>query len=234
MFEPTDPNFAADPYPAYAWLRSQQPVHRWSVDGTYLLSRYEDVHAAWRDRRLGTDYRHRLTDAELPTGTIAEPWRGGAYPAFAAYARWDLLAIEPPDHTRLRRLVTEAFTSRAVEALRAPAHAAVGSALDRARDIGQLDVVADLAEPLSLQLIGDLIGVPASDRRRVLDWSHEIVRMYEPTASADDRAASDRAVAAFTTYVGELIAECRRAPRTDLLSGLLAAYQGGAGLDDAQ
>lgn len=234
MFDPTDPTIAADPYPAYAWLRTHAPVYQSAVDGTYLLSRYVDVQAAWRDRRLGSDFRHRLSDDALPPGTVAEPWRGGAYPAFAAYTRWDLLAMEPPDHTRLRRLVLEAFTSRAVEAQRATARAVVDEALDAAGPSGRIDVVAALAEPLSLRIICDLIGVPASDRARVLTWSHGVVRMYEPAATEADRAGAEAAVAAFTAYVGALIAERRRQPRADLLSGLLEAMADGTRLDDAQ
>ncbi|MDQ8145086.1 MAG: cytochrome P450 [Gemmatimonadota bacterium] len=234
MFEPSDPAFAADPYPTYDWLRTHHPVFDWAADGTFLLSRYADVHATWRDRRFGTDYRHRFGDASLPDGAVVEPWRGGAYPAFAAYARWDLLAMEPPDHTRLRRLVTEAFTPRAVAAQREPAAAMVRAALARAGEVGQLDVVRDLAEPLSLQIIGDLIGVPAADRALVLGWSHEVVRMYEPSATATERSLADAAVSAFTGYVGALIAERRRAPRADLLSGLLDAMHESERLDDAQ
>jgi cytochrome P450 len=234
MFDPSDPAFAADPYPAYDWLRAHHPVFRWDGDGTFLLSRHADVHAAWRDRRLGVDYRHRLRDDEVAVGAIPEPWRAGTYPAFAAYARWDLLAIEPPDHTRLRRLVTEAFTPRAIEAQRGPAVVAVATALERARDVGAVDVVRDLAEPLSLQIIGDLIGVPAADRALVLGWSHEVVRMYEPAATPAERSQADAAVAAFTTYVGALIHERRQTPRPDLLTGLIEAMHAGTRLDEAQ
>ena len=234
MFDPTDPTIAADPYPAYARLRAHAPVYRSAADGTYLLSRYADVQAAWRDRRFGSDYRHRLPDEALLAGTIAEPWRGGAYPAFAAYSRWDLIAMEPPDHTRLRRLVLEAFTPRAVEAQRSAARAVVTGALEAARGAGHLDVVGDLAEPLSLRIICDLIGVPAADRARVLTWSHAVVRMYEPAATAPDRADAEAAVAAFTAYIGALIADRRRRPCADLLSGLLEAMSDGARLDDAQ
>lgn len=234
MFDPADPAFAADPYPAYDWLRANHPVYWWDGDGTFLLSRYSDVHAAWRDRRLGVDFRHRLHEDDLAPGATAEPWRAGAYPSFAAYARWDLLAIEPPDHTRLRRLVTEAFTSRAVEAQRGPAAVAVASALERAKAEGALDVVRDLAEPLSLQIIGDLIGVPAVDRVLVLRWSHEVVRMYEPAATGEERTQADAAVGAFTDYISALIRERRRAPRADLLSGLLEAMHAGDRLDEAQ
>jgi cytochrome P450 len=234
MFDPSDPAFAADPYPTYDWMRAHHPVYRWAGEGTFLLSRHADVHAAWRDRRLGVDYRLRLRDDEVAAGAIPEPWRAGAYPAFAAYARWDLLAIEPPDHTRLRRLVTEAFTSRAIEAQRGPAVAAVADALEQAREVGALDVVRDLAEPLSLQIIGDLIGVPAADRSLVLGWSHEVVRMYEPAATPAERSQADAAVSAFTTYVGALIRERRQTPRSDLLTGLIEAMHAGTRLDEAQ
>lgn len=120
MLDPTDAATQADPYPAYARIRETHPVWSWPHDGTYLVTRYEEVHAAWRDRRLGTSFAGRLSPEAVEAAEALEPWRGASYPRFAAYARWDLLALEPPDHTRLRRLVTDVFTP---EPLRPSAHA---------------------------------------------------------------------------------------------------------------
>ena len=234
MLDPTDPVFAADPYGAYARLRDTHPVWRWPHDGTYLLTRYADVHAAWRDRRFGSDYAGRLDADATRAAEAAEPWRGAGYPRFAAYARWDLIAMEPPDHTKLRRLVTEAFTSRAIEGQRRRAEAFVVERLAAAASSGGIDVVRDLAEPLSLTVICDLIGVPASERERVLALSHRVVQMYEPGATDAQRADADRAVGEFEAVVRALIAHRRRRPGNDLLSGLLDALVDGERLSDAQ
>lgn len=232
MLDPTDAGTQADPYAEYARIREAHPVWQWPHDGTYLITRYEDVHAAWRDRRFGSSVAGR-SDAELDAvANAVEPWRGSAFPQFASYARWDLLALEPPDHTRLRRLVTEVFTPRAVEALRDRAATMVRDRLDHAGET--LDVVRDLAAPLSLGVICDLIGVPAAARDVVLRLSHRVVQMYEPTADAKARADAEAAVGEFQRLVGDLIVDRRRRPRADLVSGLLESYAAGDPLADAQ
>ena len=234
MLDPNDPIFAADPYGAYARLRDAHAVWRWPHDGTYLLTRYPDVHAAWRDRRFGSDYTGRLEADAARAAEAAEPWRGARYPRFAAYARWDLIAMEPPDHTKLRRLVTEAFTSRAVEGQRRRAAAFLVERLVAAAASGEVDVVRDLAEPLSLSVICDLIGVPASERASVLALSHRVVQMYEPGATDAQRTDADLAVGEFDAVVRALIAHRRHRPGDDLLSGLLDALVDGERLSDAQ
>lgn len=199
-----------------------------------MLTRHADVHAAWRDRRLGSDFSHRFAADEFTRPEALEPWRDPRYPHFAAYARWDLLAMEPPDHTKLRRLVSLAFTPRTVEALRAPTRALVDAALVRAASRGQLDVVQDLAEPLSLGIICTLIGVPTEQHAEVLRLSHAVVQMYEPAASEAQRAEADAAVRAFSALVAGLIAARRAAPQEDLLTGLLDAMVDAERLTDAQ
>lgn len=199
-----------------------------------MLTRHADVHAAWRDRRLGSDFTHRFRAEEFTRPEALEPWRDPRYPHFAAYARWDLLAMEPPDHTKLRRLVSLAFTPRTVEALRAPTEARVEAALTQTAARGALDIVRDLAEPLSLGIICTLIGVPEAEQAEVLRLSHAVVQMYEPHATEAQRAEADEAVRVFSVLVARMIAERRAAPRDDLLSGLLEAMVGTERLSNAQ
>ena len=228
-FDPSDPTVALDPYPAYAAVRETAPVFYSAATRLHFITRHADVAAAWRDRRLGSDFGTR--DGFDAT---AQPWRDSRYPDFARFERWDLIAIEPPDHTRLRRLVLSAFTPRAVEAQRAAIEARVENALAEARDRGSLDVVRDLAEPLSLGVICDLIGVPAADQQRVLELSHAVVSMYQPAPPDAQKARANVAAAAFLAYVHDLIRDRRRRPMPDLLTSLLEADLDGERLDDAQ
>lgn len=228
-FDPTDPATALDPYPTYAALREAVPV--WYSPGMNLhfITRHADVHEAWRDRRLGSDFGERAGfDAN------AQAWRSGDYPAFARFERWDLLAIEPPDHTMLRRLVLKAFTPRAVEAQRVRIEQAVTASLDQARERGSLDLVRDVAEPLSLGVICDLIGVPIAERSAVIDLSHAVVAMYEPDPSAETKMRANDAAGVFLDLMHALITDRRRAQTEDLLTALTVAEAGGRRLDDDQ
>ncbi len=112
-FDPGDPGFIADPYPVFGALRELGPVLYYPQRGVHLLTRFEHVHAALRDRRLGRAYRHRFTPEEFGQPAPVDRW-----PRWAESERFSLLNLEPPDHTRLRRLVTAVFTARSVTAMR--------------------------------------------------------------------------------------------------------------------
>ena len=229
MFDPTDPATALDPYPTYAALREAVPVWYSPAMNLHFITRHADVHEAWRDRRLGSDFGDRAGfDA------TAQPWRSGDYPSFARFERWDLLAIEPPDHTMLRRLVLAAFTPRAVEAQRVRIEQAVAASLDEARGRGSVDLVHDVAEPLSLGVICDLIGVPIAERSAVIDLSHAVVAMYEPDPPTEIKAHANDAAEVFLDLMHALIADRRRAAADDLLTALTMAESGGRRLDDDQ
>ena len=145
-----------------------------------------------------------------------------------------MIALEPPDHTKLRRLVTAAFTPRSIEAQREPASTLINARIDEARERGSFDLVRDLAEPLSLTIICDLIGVPAPDRMRILELSHDVVSMYEPAPSDATKNRANEAVKEFTRYTADLIAERRKRPADDLLTGLIDATIEGDRLSDEQ
>jgi cytochrome P450 len=228
-FDPTDPAVAIDPYPTYEALREAVPVWYSADAGLHFITRHADVHEAWRDRRLGSDFGDREGfDA------AAQVWRDPRYADFAKFERWDILALEPPDHTMLRRLVLAAFTPRAVEAQRAGIEARVRSLFDAAWERGALDMVRDVSEPLSLGVICDLIGVPIADGPYILGLSHDVVSMYEPTPPDEVKARANDAAREFMAYTHDLIRARRRDPGTDLLSGLLVAKVDGQHLGDEQ
>ncbi len=223
--DPFAPGFAADPYPQYAALRAADPVHR-SALGPWLCTRYEDCVRLLRTPGLSVEDHHAGIDRRATRYAPDDPRRERGTRA--------ILNLDPPDHTRLRRLVARAFTPRRVEALEPRIADLVDRALDAAAATGGFDVIADLAFPLPFTVISEMLGVPDHDGRYLRDVSHTLVRALEPLTTPDDddalRAASDAMHAA----VEAMIAEKRAAPGDDLLSALIAVRDGGDGLTPAE
>src|SRR5207247_3957073 len=146
--------------------------------------------------------------------------------------RRSLLFVEPPDHTRIRKLVAAAFTPRAVEAMRAPAQELAHSLLDRCLERGRFDLLYDFAQPYSITLICRLLGVPTDRHRDLLDWSHRHVKMYEFDTTEEQAQSATRAATEFRAYVLELIDERRRTPQDDMVSALVTARVDGTTLSD--
>jgi len=228
-FDLGDPGFIADPYPLLAALREATPVFFNERTGQWVLTRFADVADTLRDRRLGRVYTHRFTPAEFGRPEPDLRWKD-----FDDHERWSLLQLEPPDHTRIRQLITKVFTPRAVAALRPTVEAFADEHLDACGARGAFDVVADYAQPYSVAVICSLLGVPRADTPRLLDWSHAIVKMYELTTTDDQKVAANRAAAEFMDYTRALIAEKRRRPDEALVSRLATVEDGGATLSDAE
>jgi cytochrome P450 len=216
-----DPAFRQNPYPRYAELR-EAPERPRTPEGLWVLARYADVLAALRDPKLSSDPRHRPE--------TARPQQLRDLPLLADGTIKLMLTADPPDHTRLRRLASKAFTPRAVERLRPRVTELVDGLLDVAGEKGTCDLMAELAEPLPVMVICELLGVPAGDWDQFKPWSTAIARVLDPDA---DQAALERAIPAvvgFVQYFAALIAERRAAPRDDLLSALIAAEAEGDSL----
>jgi len=221
-FAPDDPAFIADPYPVLRDLRERHPVLWNPATRQWLVARHAAVDQLLRDRRLGRTYRHRATDAEF--GREGPPdWHA----PFHALNDAGMLDLEPPDHTRLRRLVQRAFTPRTVEAMRPRIQSIVDSLVDRLDGAGEFDLIAEVAEPLPVAVIAELLGVPEADRQSLRPWSHDICLMYELSPSEDAQRRSVAASAAFSAYLRDLIAERRARPRDDLISALAAVVDDG-------
>lgn len=233
-FDPVDPRFIANPYPAYARIREATAV--WHPDGDHLwyLTRHADVHAAFRDRRLGSNFLHRYTPEELGLAPGIPVWRDPRWEDFAAFERWELLNLEPPVHTRLRRLVTEAFTPRTVEGMRTGIVERARALLAPGREAGSIDLVNDYAQHFSLGIICDLIGVAPQDRETIKRLSDDTVAMYEPAPSEPQRIASNAAAGDFRHYLMDVIVDRRRHPGDDLLTALIDATVDGERLTDDQ
>jgi pimeloyl-[acyl-carrier protein] synthase len=199
--------FRDNPYPVYKHLQATAPVQWNDVLGAWTLARYADVAQVLGDQHFSVD---RMRGADGLGGTIAR----------------SMLVSDPPDHTRLRNLVQKAFTPRMVEQLRPRIMAIVDDLLDRALEDGRdIEVIADLAYPLPVFVIAELLGVPAEDRETFRDWSAALAASLDPllTETAVARAAAARE--ALHAYLRGIIAERRREPRLDLISALVAVEE---------
>jgi cytochrome P450 len=226
-FDPSDPDFLEDPYPVLNRLREDAAVFYDDALARWFVTRHEDVRACLRDKRLGRNFRHVLTEAELGVPPLDPRWQ-----SFWASERWSLLWLEPPDHTRIRKLVAAAFTPRSVEALREPARELAGELLQPLAEAGRMELLYDYAQPYSIAVICRMLGVPLDRHRDLLDWSHRMVKMYEFDVPEDAAESANRAAGEFQDYVRALIAERRAQPRDDMVSALVAARVDGAQLSD--
>lgn len=180
------------------------------------------MHAALRDRRLGRAYTHRSTHEEFGQPAPDERWRD-----FWESERWSLLNLEPPDHTRIRALVSKVFTPTSVAALRPRIEAMAASTLEPLAERGEFDLVTEYAQPYSVAVICAVLGVPAADARLLLDWSHAIVKMYELDTTDEQRAAANTSARSFVEYVRALIDDKRARPDDLLVSQLVAVEEAG-------
>ncbi|MFC6088306.1 cytochrome P450 [Saccharothrix lopnurensis] len=211
-FDQRDPAFIADPYPVFAALRAEGEVHRHAEADLTVAVSHAAASAVLRHRSLGRIW----SDAE----PVAR------FPAFNLLHRNSLLENEPPTHTRLRRLVAAAFGRGHVERLRPwveeLADRLVDELVAKVGSEGSADLLSAVAAPLPVEVIAQLLGVPAADRPLLQPWSNAIVKMYEYDLPDGKRAAAERAAAEFVGYLRELIALRRVAPGDDLVSDLVA------------
>jgi cytochrome P450 len=218
MFNPLDPAFIADPYPTYHRIRDAAPV--WlSPLGFWIVTRYEDAALVLRDRRFGKDYAANVTKRYGPA-ILDEP-------AYAAMAR-TMLVLDPPDHTRLRALVTKAFTARRVEAMRPRIAAIVDALIDRVERQGGMDVIADFAHRLPIIVICDMLGIPEEDREQFFQRSRVNGRIIDPVPlSPEEIAVANANTLETNAYFDSLFERRRRDPQDDLTTQLVQAEEAG-------
>jgi len=226
-FNPFDPNFRVDPYPIYRRLLNEDPVHR-SPFGMLVLSRYRDCAAILRDPRTSSDSSNSNMYQAFMAGRDPEE-------VFGALAGMrPFLFMDPPDHTRLRGLVQKAFTARTVENLRPRVQELVDELMAPAIERGSMEVIEDLAYPLPVRVITEMLGVPHEDHETFKGWSKELAGALDPDFATPDDVAErrERAASAFVEYFLALIAERRSRPQDDLLSALIAAEDEGHKLSE--
>ncbi|MEU0644382.1 cytochrome P450 [Streptomyces umbrinus] len=228
-FDPWDQAFLADPYPAYADLRAQGRVHYYEPTNQWLVPHHADVSALLRDRRLGRTYQHRFTHEDF--GRTAPP---AEHEPFHVLNDHGMLDLEPPDHTRIRRLVSKAFTPRTVERLRPYVDGLASELVGELVEAGGGDLLKVVAEPLPVAVIAEMLGIPESERAQLRPWSADICGMYELSPSEETAEKAVRASVEFTEFLRELIAVRRKEPGDDLVSGLIAAYDEGDRLSEQE
>ncbi len=205
--------FLDDPYPTYHALRRFDPIHRMS-DGSYFLTRYDDCLAVYRDAATWSsdkkiDFRPNFADSLL-----------------YEHHTTSLVFNDPPYHTRVRKLLAPAFTPRALSALQVRIEQLVERLLDDGAAHGRIDLIADFAAAIPVQLIGDMLGIPQDERGPLRDWSLAILGALEPVLSAEQFDVGVRAVAEFKEYLNHIIAARLRTHANDpaeILSKLIDA-----------
>ena len=223
-FNPFLPEFHADPYPFYRRLREQDPVHRTAM-GFWVLTRYEDCVAVLRDQRFGREEFQQMLTAVYGNDT-EKPQLPRS-----------MLFRDPPDHTRLRALVSKAFTPRTIEVMRGHIQDIVDRLLGRALAQGGMDVMEDLAYPLPVTVICEMLGVPVGDHASIRGWSADIARSLDAIGLPSDQSIVERGRIArrqLADYFRALVPERRARPQPDLLSGLLAAEEQGDKLTEPE
>ncbi|MFE1906405.1 cytochrome P450 [Streptomyces gardneri] len=215
--------FASDPYPAYAWLREHAPVHRTKLPSgveAWLVTRYADARQALADQRLSKNPAHHdeSPHAKGKTGIPGER---------KAELMTHLLNIDPPDHTRLRRLVSKAFTPRRVAEFAPRVQELTDRLMDDFVEKGSADLIHEFAFPLPIYAICDLLGVPPEDQDDFRDWAGMMIRH-----GGGPRGGVARSVKKMRGYLAELIHRKREEPGEDLISGLIRASDHGEHLTE--
>ncbi len=207
-FDLTSSQMLANPYPTYQKLRETDPVHRMRLVDGWVLTRYDDVQAMLLDHQRFSN------------------WGAGA--GDRQYTRdRSMLDLDPPDHTRLRSLVSKAFTPRSVAALEPRIEEIVEGLLDGVDGEGRFDLIDSFAFPLPVIVIAEMLGVPAQDLEQFKEWSNDIVISLEPILSREQRDQFRRSEQELYEYFEGIIALRRENPEDDLVSALLAAEEEG-------
>jgi cytochrome P450 len=226
IFNPFEPGFFDDPYPQYAALRAHDPVHRSPLE-VWVLFRYDDIVGVLRNSSLSVQVDNATPTARMQmfAEQAPEERERGAH---------SILNVDPPDHTRLRRLVSKAFTPKMVHELRPRIEALVDEAVDTMAARGEADVISDLAFPLPFTVISEMLGMPDGNRDEVRGWSHTLTKTLDPILSPEEVQAALAAADNMQAHVQDMLAWKRDHPADDLLTGLLAAEDEGDRLSEIE
>jgi cytochrome P450 len=210
-YYPLAPRVYRNPYPTYTKLRRQDPVHWNFLSRSWIISRYRDIDAILRDHtHFSNDSRNRqgMSQAQAASSSPSGP---------------SLLFLDPPDHTRLRSLVQQAFTPRTIEAMARRIRQVATQLLDQIPDQTAFEVMETLARPLPTIIMTELLGVPTRDLGQFQSWSRLRARVIEPMMTAREQQLAAQAADELDAYFLSLIEQRRVEPRDDLISALVAA-----------
>jgi cytochrome P450 len=227
IFNPFEPGFFDDPYRQYQALRQHDPVHRSPLE-VWVLFRYDDIVGILRDSSLSVQVDNATPTARMQMFAEQSPDEARERGAHS------ILNVDPPDHTRLRRLVSKAFTPKMVHELRPRIQALVDDALDSMATRGEADVISDLAFPLPFTVISEMLGMPDDNRDEVRGWSHTLTKTLDPILSPEEVQAALTASDNMLAHVQDVLVWKRDHPADDLLTGLLAAEDEGDRLSEEE
>lgn len=226
-FNPFLPAWRRDPYPFYRRLRESAPVYRSRVFRAVVLTRFEDVQAVLRDPRFSVRrMESRIFQRLDPFGALSAE--------FQSMIERNLLMLDPPDHTRLRGLVSRAFTPRVVEGLRPRVEALAEELLERVEAAGEMELVRDFAAPFPVIVIAELLGLPREDRAAFKHWADELAVLVDPLSALAGLERAQQAFDELSAYLRGVFAARRAAPRDDLISALVAAEDRADVLSEAE
>jgi cytochrome P450 len=215
--------FAADPYPIYTYLRAGDPIFYFEEWGCWVATRHRTVVSLLR----GAGFSSRRFDPRL-LGPGASENQRTIYRIFSA----GMLSTDPPDHTRLRSVVSRAFTPRMIESMRPRIQRVVDDLTDGMLQQGESEFIAQFAQPLPLIVIAEMLGVSPADRADFKRWSSDAVAFLDSNTTPEQHENCLRSLGELAAYFGTRIAELRRKPADNLLSALAAAREGGDAMSD--
>lgn len=218
MFNPLAEGYIENPWPHLAELREHDPVHH-LITGQWGLFRYDDVFTLLRNPQLSVEISNADLSVLQRTDLVGEQ--------DPEEQNRSILNMDPPDHTRLRRLVSTAFTPKTVQQLRPAIQSMVDAMLDQMADDGTSDVVDRLAFPLPFDVISYMLGMPDSDKEQIKEWSGAIVKTIDPIVSEEDLRAAERASVSMNGLIDEIITWKTSHPADDLLTAMIAAEEDG-------
>lgn len=226
FFNPLEPGYVEWPYPHLAELREHDPVHL-SLTGQWILFAHSDVFALLRDPGMSVSDSNIEVIDEKYSALIREAG-GDLEPSTS------MLGADPPDHTRLRRLVSKAFTPSAIDALRPRIQELVDDILDAVEARGSADIAAELAFPLPFDVISEMLGMPEADKDLIAEWSAALVKTIDPIVTDDEIRAAIHAGQMMDDHVDNVVEWKRANPADDLLTALIEAEEDGDRLSSAE
>ncbi|WP_295808433.1 cytochrome P450 [uncultured Nitratireductor sp.] len=221
--DPHHPDFVQDPYTAYSYLHALAPAFFWEDYGFWCLSGYDSVNRALRDRRLGR---------QKPIEQTPDPATRRHLAHFDAVEANSMLEIEPPAHTRLRKLVNRAFVSRQVDRIRPRIETLCHDLIDNFERDGETELLAAYATPIPLVIITEMLGVPRDMGPQLVEWSHRMVAMYMHGSDRETQCRADEAARDFSAFIREYARRRHASPGDDLLSLLISAKEDGEQLSE--
>ena len=214
-WNPFDEEFVINPYPTYARLRKEDPIHR-TANGLLLVSRYNDAFQVLRDPTTSMQGRRDASTLPEHMQPLAERTEGRGP---------SLLGLDPPDHTRLRGLVQRTFTPRSISRMREQTTTIVNELLDELTEVQEIDLMSQYAFVIPFAVIHQMLGLPDTDMIMVREWSQALSKTLEPFLTPEEVADAVSGGIHMDQYLGDAIAHKRKHPQDDLLTALIEAEE---------